>query len=152
MAAPSPRTWFITGTSSGFGRVFTEAALERGDRVVATARNPATLDDLVAQYPDTLRAATTAQFPDLAGVLPGFGRQDPNPWGLGVELRGHKHPHWTGSANSPGTFGHFGRAGTFLWVDPAAGLAVAALTDLDFGPWAAAAWPVLSDAVLAAAR
>ncbi|MEZ5234158.1 MAG: serine hydrolase domain-containing protein [Acidimicrobiales bacterium] len=103
-------------------------------------------------HPDTLRAATTAQFPDLAGVLPGFGRQDPNPWGLGVELRGHKHPHWTGSANSPGTFGHFGRAGTFLWVDPAAGLAVAALTDLDFGPWAAAAWPVLSDAVLAAAR
>lgn len=100
--------------------------------------------------PATVREATSAQFPALAGVLPGFGRQSPNPWGLGVEVRGAKHPHWTGSANSAATYGHFGRAGTFLWVDPAAGIATAVLTDLDFGPWAAAAWPALSDAILAA--
>jgi CubicO group peptidase (beta-lactamase class C family) len=98
----------------------------------------------------TWREATGPQFADLAGVLPGFGRQAPNPWGLGVEVRGDKAPHWTGRANSPRTFGHFGRSGTFLWVDPVAGLATVVLTDTDFGPWAAAAWPQFSDAVLAA--
>ncbi len=83
------------------------------------------------------------------GVLPGFGRQEPNDWGLGLELRDHKSPHWTGSRNSERTFGHFGRSGTFLWVDPEPGIALACLTDLAFGEWAKAAWPELSDAVLA---
>ncbi len=48
------KVWFITGASRGFGREWTEAALERGDRVAATARNTATLDDLAEKYPDTL--------------------------------------------------------------------------------------------------
>src|SRR4051812_1832777 len=100
---------------------------------------------------ETLDEARAVQFPGLAGVLPGFGRQDPNDWGLGLELRDAKSPHWTGGANSPGTFGHFGRSGTFLWVDPDAGLALGALTDLDFGDWAKEAWPRLADAVLAEA-
>jgi CubicO group peptidase (beta-lactamase class C family) len=99
--------------------------------------------------PDLMPAATTVQYPGLSGVLPGFGRQDPNDWGLGFELRDGKSPHWTGAANSPRTFGHFGKTGTFLWVDPAAGLALACLTDRDFGEWAAEVWPALSDAVLA---
>ena len=99
-------------------------------------------------HPVTLHHATSAQFPELAGVLPGFGRQDPNPWGLGVEIRGGKAPHWTGAANSPATFGHFGRRGTFLWVDPVAGLAAAVLTDIEFGSWATSAWPALSDAII----
>jgi CubicO group peptidase (beta-lactamase class C family) len=101
--------------------------------------------------PATLRDATTVQFPGLAGVLPGFGRQDPNDWGLGVELRDDKSPHWTGTRNSPSTFGHFGQTGTFVWVDPEAGdggLALAVLTDRDFGDWAKTAWPALSDEVL----
>ena len=101
---------------------------------------------------ETLDEARSVQFPGLSGVVPGFGRQDPNDWGLGVELRDHKSPHWTGSRNSPGTYGHFGRSGTFLWVDPEAGLALACLTDLPFGDWAAEAWPRLSDAVLAESR
>jgi CubicO group peptidase (beta-lactamase class C family) len=99
--------------------------------------------------PETLAEATTVQFPGLAGVLPDFGRMDPNDWGLGFELRDAKDPHWTGSRNSPRTFGHFGGSGTFLWVDPDAGLAVAVLTNLEFGDWAKEAWPRLSDAVLA---
>jgi CubicO group peptidase (beta-lactamase class C family) len=98
---------------------------------------------------ETLAEATEVAFPGLAGVLPGFGRQDPNDWGLGFELRDEKSPHWTGARNSPRTFGHFGRAGTFLWVDPEVGLACACLTDQDFGDWAREAWPRLSDAVLA---
>ncbi len=96
--------------------------------------------------------AATVAFPGLRGVLPGFGLQDPNDWGLGFEIRGRKSPHWTGGGNSPATFGHFGRSGTFLWVDPVARLAVACLTDRPFGAWAGEAWPALSDAVLECAR
>ncbi len=99
---------------------------------------------------ETLAEASVVAFPGLAGVLPGYGKQDPNDWGLGFELRDGKSPHWTGERNSPRTFGHFGRAGTFLWVDPDAGLACACLTDRDFGDWSREAWPVLSDAVLGA--
>jgi CubicO group peptidase (beta-lactamase class C family) len=98
--------------------------------------------------PETLAEATSVQFPGLAGVLPDIGRMEPNDWGLGVELRDAKKPHWTGTANSPRTFGHFGGSGTFLWVDPEADLALACLTDLEFGPWALEAWPRLSDDVL----
>jgi CubicO group peptidase (beta-lactamase class C family) len=98
--------------------------------------------------PETLAEATSVQFPGLVGVLPDIGRMEPNDWGLGFELRDAKEPHWTGTRNSPRTFGHFGGSGTFLWVDPEPGVALACLTDLDFGPWALEAWPALSDAVL----
>ena len=99
----------------------------------------------------TLADACSVQYPGLRGVLPGFGSQDPNDWGLGFEIRGRKHPHWTGGSNSPATFGHFGQSGTMFWIDPAARIGLVALAERDFGPWAAAAWPRLSDAVLAAA-
>ena len=98
--------------------------------------------------PETLAEATSVQFPELVGVLPDFGRQDPMDWGLAFELRDGKAPHWTGARNSPRTFGHFGGSGTFLWVDPDAGLACACLTDREFAEWAKEAWPRLSDAVL----
>jgi CubicO group peptidase (beta-lactamase class C family) len=99
--------------------------------------------------PQTLAGATAVAFPGLGGVLPGYGLQQPCDWGLGPEVRGAKVPHWTGTRNDPATFGHFGQAGGFLWVDPVAGIALGVLSDRDFGPWAAEAWPQLSDAVLA---
>jgi CubicO group peptidase (beta-lactamase class C family) len=102
--------------------------------------------------PHAFAEATTVAFPGLPGVLPGVGRFDPCDWGLGFELRDGKTPHWTGSTNSPSTFGHFGGAGTFLWIDPVAQLGLAVLTDREFGPWALEAWPRLGDDVLAAAR
>jgi NAD(P)-dependent dehydrogenase (short-subunit alcohol dehydrogenase family) len=49
------RVWLVTGSSRGLGRKIVEAALDRGDSVVATARTPASLDDLAGRYPDTLR-------------------------------------------------------------------------------------------------
>jgi CubicO group peptidase (beta-lactamase class C family) len=101
-------------------------------------------------HPTTLEDATTVQYPGLRGVLPGFGGQNPNEWGLGFEIRGHKHPHWTGATNSPASYGHFGQAGTMFWIDPQARLGLVALTDRNFDRWAAEAWPALSDAVLAA--
>lgn len=101
-------------------------------------------------HSDTLVDLRTVQYPGLRGVLPGFGGQPDNDWGLGFEIRDHKSPHWTGSSNSPGTYGHFGQSGTMFWIDPAAGIGLVALADTAFGPWAAQAWPALSDAVLAA--
>ena len=101
--------------------------------------------------PETLAEATEVQFPGLAGVLPGWGRMETNDWGLGFELRDRKSPHWTGTLASPRTFGHFGASGTFLWVDPDAGVACAVLTDREFGDWARDAWPGFSDVVLAEA-
>lgn len=92
--------------------------------------------------------AVSVQFPGLAGVLPGYGAQRPNDWGLGFELRDGKSPHWTGGSNSARTFGHFGQSGTFVWADPAVDLALVVLTDRDFGDWAHPLWPALSDGVL----
>jgi CubicO group peptidase (beta-lactamase class C family) len=100
--------------------------------------------------PETFSEATSLVFPGLGGVLPGFGRQEPMGWGLGFELKDAKSPHWTGYRNSPRTFGHFGGAGTFLWVDPEAELALGCLTDREFDRWAREAWPAFSDAVLEA--
>ena len=50
------KVWFITGTSSGFGRALAEEVLAKGERVVATARKPEVLRDLTQKYPDTVRA------------------------------------------------------------------------------------------------
>jgi NAD(P)-dependent dehydrogenase (short-subunit alcohol dehydrogenase family) len=78
----SPRTWLITGASSGFGLALTRVALTAGDRVVATARRPETLDALVYQAPDRVAAVRLdVTRPDeigsaLAAALERFGRID----------------------------------------------------------------------------
>ena len=99
--------------------------------------------------PESAALVRGIAFPGLDGVLPGFGQQRPNDWGLGPEVRGVKSPHWTPPEASPATFGHFGRAGGFCWIDPEAAVACAVLTDRLFGPWATEAWPALGSAVLA---
>lgn len=120
----------------------------------------ATVDDLVRllgelHRPTLLSAegattATTVHFPELEGIVPGVGRFDPCPWGLGIEIHGDKAPHWMSDDNSPETFGHFGGAGTMLWVDPVAGVALVALTDRRFDKWPEAVdlWRSLSTHVL----
>lgn len=87
------------------------------------------------------------QWPDLDGVLPGYGRQEPNPWGLGVEVRGGKDPHWTDDGFPATTFGHFGQSGSFLWVSREDGCAGAFLCDEPFGQWAVDGWPALTAAM-----
>jgi CubicO group peptidase (beta-lactamase class C family) len=99
--------------------------------------------------PETHTEMTGVQYPGLDGVLPDFGRFSPMDWGLGVEIKGTKEPHWSGTLTSARTFGHFGGSGTFLWVDPERDLALACLTTRAFGLWAKEAWPRLSDAVQA---
>lgn len=99
---------------------------------------------------EQLATATTTAFGELSGVLPGFGRQEPNDWGLGFEIHGHKSPHWMAPENSPAAFGHFGKTGSFLWVDAPSSVACVAACDTPFGTWAASAWPRLSRRVLEA--
>ena len=88
------KTWFITGTSRGFGREWAIAALERGDRVAATARNAESLDDLAQKYGDALLPITldvTDREADFAAV-------------------GQAHDHFGGLdivVNNAG-YGHFG--------------------------------------------
>lgn len=154
-------------TDIDFGRYLTEAIFEPlgmadsaldGGAAAAGYGATSTVADLAAFAGDLLRPVTVSpalhaeaisvQFPGLDGVLPGFGVQRPNDWGLGFEIRDRKSPHWTGEANSGRTFGHFGQSGTFLWVDPQAELALVVLTDRDFGDWAYESWPALSDEVL----
>ena len=76
------KTWFITGTSRGFGREWAIAALDRGDMVAATARDIASLDDLAAKYGDAIlpiRLDVTDRGADFAAVKLAhdyFGRLD----------------------------------------------------------------------------
>ena len=104
--------------------------------------------------PASALEAARPQYPDLGGIVPDVGRFERSPWGLGFEIRGVKQPHWTGTRNSASTFGHFGGAGTMMWIDPDvadAPLAVVALTDRLFDEWAdtaLASWSTLSDAVI----
>ncbi|MGF2951149.1 serine hydrolase domain-containing protein [Mycobacterium sp. THU-M116] len=151
-----------------FGRYLTEAVCEPlamggtrlgGGSAEAGFGATSTVADLVSFVGDLLcpsivsaqlhAEATTVQFPGLDGVLPGYGVQRPNDWGLGFEIRDAKSPHWTGARNSARAYGHFGQSGGFIWADPDAELALVVLTDRDFGDWAREAWPAISDAVLA---
>jgi NAD(P)-dependent dehydrogenase (short-subunit alcohol dehydrogenase family) len=76
------KTWFITGTSRGFGREWARAALRRGDRVAGTARDLSTLDDLAAEYGDALLALEldvtdrAAAFDAVRRAHERFGRLD----------------------------------------------------------------------------
>ena len=103
-------------------------------------------------HSSTALDAERTHYPTLAGIVPGVGRYAECPWGLGFEVRGAKAPHWTGTTNSPRTFGHFGGSGTMFWIDPDLDLALVALADRNFDEWADVAlesWPALSDAVIA---
>jgi CubicO group peptidase (beta-lactamase class C family) len=150
-----------------FGRYLAEAVLEPlgmsttrldGGAQAAGYGATSTIADLAALATDLLAPATVSpemhaeaisvQFPGLDGVLPGYGVQRPNDWGLGFEIRDSKTPHWTGRLNSPASYGHFGQSGTLIWADPVAKLALVVLTDRDFGDWAVPLWPAISDSVL----
>lgn len=105
--------------------------------------------------PATHERITTVQRLELAGVVPGYGRFDPCPWGLGVEIRGTKGDgggHWTAPTSSPRTFGHFGQSGSFLWVDPDARLAGVFLGEEPFGAWHKENWATWNAAWVAGER
>jgi CubicO group peptidase (beta-lactamase class C family) len=150
-----------------FGRYLTEAVFEPlamsasrldGGAAAAGFGATSTVADLAAFAGDLLAPVTVSpqlhaeaisvQFPGLDGVLPGYGPQRPNDWGLGFEIRDGKSPHWTGAANSARTYGHFGQSGTLIWADPAIERVLVVLTDRDFGDWVTPRWTELADAVV----
>ncbi len=102
----------------------------------------------VAVSMESLLSIRTAFLPELSGVLPGFGHQSPNPWGLGAEVRGHKSPHWMGTMVSAESFGHFGQSGSFLWIDPIQRCFAVFAGSKPFGAWAKERWPSLNDAIV----
>jgi CubicO group peptidase (beta-lactamase class C family) len=99
-------------------------------------------------HPTTFAEAVSVQFPGVAGIVPGVGRFDPCDWGLGFERNFGRPGHWAGTRVSRDAYGHFGGSGSFLWADPTRGVAVACLTQREFGPWGLEAWPPLVDALV----
>ncbi len=98
---------------------------------------------LVNEVRDRFTSPFMAQ---LAGVVPGFGRFVPCPWGLGPEIHGDKN-HWMGQRFSPSTFGHFGQSGSLALIDPVHSVVLAAVSGTPFGPWARERWPHWSDEI-----
>lgn len=183
LAAPGKRRMYTNAGIEQLGRVVARAVETDFDRwvresvteplgmeTVEVAGSPAkdyraSIEDLLVLGREFLtptlisselaESAHRPHFPGLSGVLPGYGRQSPNDWGLGVEIKGKKEPHWTGALNSARTFGHFGQSGSFLWVDPEAipgGLSAAFLSSKPFGEEHAGVWPALNDTLVRAAR
>jgi CubicO group peptidase (beta-lactamase class C family) len=136
------------------GMTATDMGTSAASGAVGTASDMARFAaDLMAPTPTVLAAstrdlATSVAFPGLAGVLPGFGSQRTNDWGLGFEIKDGKSPHWTPDRASPATFGHFGRAGSLLWIDPTATAALVVLGDRPFGDWAPPFWRRLGAEVM----
>ncbi len=99
----------------------------------------------------TYAALTTVALPGLRGILPGYGMQKNNAWGLGVEIKDGKKPHWTPPSAAPSTFGHFGMSGSFLWVEPERQVSAVFLGSEPFGQWHKDNWPALGEQILDAA-
>ena len=153
LAPTDPLSWLRNS-------VLRPLALEKTDvveRVAAGVRGPTTaLVRLGAELlaPSVLSLSSRDRMvspflPELDGITPPFGRQTPNYWGLGPEIRGTKH-HWMGEWPET-SFGHFGRSGALLLCDPTTQLLVAATSSEPFGPWAVALWPTWINEIRSAA-
>ena len=100
--------------------------------------------------PDAISKETRNRFitpflPALNGIVPGFGRFSPCPWGRGPEVRGQKE-HWMGDWPAE-SFGHFGMSGALMLLNVDEMIGVVATSTEDFGPWAVKLWPAWTSAV-----
>ncbi|ABU56750.1 serine hydrolase domain-containing protein [Roseiflexus castenholzii] len=128
--------------------------------VLATARdvarffqvvlNGGAIDGRQVISPVAARLMITNQTPGLRGGIEGFMTWDDCAWGLGFDLRGNKHPHFSGEFTSPATFGHTGISGVFAWADPALDLVCVMLANRTlFDQWNTSRWSRFSTAVVA---
>jgi CubicO group peptidase (beta-lactamase class C family) len=136
-------SWLSRRVFEPLGMATTRLEDRPASGVVGSTRDLATLAAAWLR-PDAVAIATrdfmiSPYIPALDGVVPGFGRFAPCPWGLGPELAGDKH-HWMGDW-PPESFGHFGQSGALALHNVAEGLAVVATTTEPFGPWAVGLWP-----------
>ncbi|WP_371174546.1 serine hydrolase domain-containing protein [Buchananella felis] len=93
-------------------------------------------------------AMTSPAWPGLPGVLPGYGRQADNLWGMGPEIRAVKSPHWLSDAHTARAYGHFGQAGSFLWCEPELSACAVFLGAQPFGQTHRELWPRLNAELL----
>jgi CubicO group peptidase (beta-lactamase class C family) len=103
--------------------------------------------------PETVDEMLATQFGELPGGVEAVTLWDACPWGLGLDVRGTREPHWTGDALTPSANTHFGSSGTLAWIDRERGLGLVVLASRGSysGWWAqAGGWADLSAAVLEA--
>lgn len=136
-------SWLAQRVFTPLGMTTTRLEDRAASGVVGSTRDLATLG-VAWLRPDGLAVATrermtTPYRPDLNGVVPGFGRFTPCPWGLGPEIAGNKH-HWTGDW-PPESFGHFGQSGALVLLNAREQVGVVATSTEPFGPWAVELWP-----------
>jgi len=141
--ATGVRDWLSKRVLSPLSMTSSELVGRAAEGVVGSTRDLATFarewvtPTLVSTT--TRDVSATPFLGDLAGIVPGFGRFNPCPWGLGVEIRGDKH-HWMGDWPAA-SFGHFGRSGALALVNVEEGLCVVATSTVAFGAWAHDLWP-----------
>ncbi len=118
-----------------FFQMFLDGGKARGRTVIA---------------PATAQLMTSNHTRGLRGGIEGFMTWDECAWGLGFDLRDHKHPHFAGEFTSSCTFGHTGVAGTFAWADPARDLVCVMLANrMLYNFWNQPRWSRYSSAVVA---
>jgi CubicO group peptidase (beta-lactamase class C family) len=101
---------------------------------------------------ETVEEMLAPQFGPLPGGVSGVGEWPDLCWGLGFDVRGHREPHWAGTALSPRGASHFGASGTLAWIDPERGLGLVALASRGtYAGWWREPWAALGNAVTAAA-
>jgi hypothetical protein len=145
----TPASWLDYRVFSGLGMTTTSLEGRPSSGVVGST------NDLVTLAAAWLRADGIAKetrdriikpyMPALNGIVPGFGRFSPCPWGLGPEVRGEKE-HWMGDW-PPESFGHFGQSGALMLLNAVEGIGVVATSTEPFGSWAVKLWPEWTSAV-----
>ncbi len=145
----NPREWLNDRVFTGLG--MTTASLEGRPSSGVNGSTDDLLRLAVAWLrPDGLSVATRDRLvkpflPDLEGIVPGFGKFTPCPWGLGPEVRGQKE-HWMGDW-PPTSFGHFGQSGALILLNVEERIGVVATSSEDFGSWAVTLWPSWTSAM-----
>lgn len=136
-------TWLHDRVFAGLGMDSTQLRGRPSSGVEGSTQDLAKLA-LAWLRPDGVAIDTRDRFirpflPALDGIVPGFGRFSPCPWGLGPEVRGEKQ-HWMG--DWPATsFGHFGQSGAMALLNVEEKIGLVATSTEAFGPWAVELWP-----------
>jgi len=138
-----PAAWLEERVFSPLGMETTRLLGRACADVSGSTRDMATLA-VAWLRPDAISKATRDRqirpyLPDLAGIVPGFGRFTPCPWGLGPEVRGVKE-HWMGDWPAE-SFGHFGQSGSMMLLNANEQIGLVATSTEAFGPWAVELWP-----------
>jgi CubicO group peptidase (beta-lactamase class C family) len=135
--------WRRRGTAAG-GAFATAEAYARVVQLLLAGGAP-----LLA--PATYAEMAKAQFPGIPGGVESFASWEVGDWGLGLDIRDAKEPHWLPSACSPATLSHFGASGTLMWADPVAQVGLVCLANRGtYSGWMMkpGSWADLSSAVV----